>query len=119
MTRKRKDGSITRAEATPEQLRCWDCLSSVVRGDHHLGKVKPNGDGIAVTIYAEVATFDDDLMTRLVLAAHRDAVRISIASSSGLRLKITAHPRRHGDGQYWQRHPSLTELAAQCSEVTR
>ena len=119
MKRKRKDGSITRAEATPEQLRCWDCLSSVVGGDHHLGKVKSNANGIAVIIYAEVATCDDDLMTRMVLAAHRDAVRIGIESSAGVRLKITAHPRRHGYGQYWERHPSLAELIAKCSEVTR
>lgn len=119
MTRTRNDGSITREQATPEQIRCWDCLSSVVGGDHHMGKVRPCGNGIAVNIYVEVSTFDDDLMTRLVLASHRDAIRIGIASSAGLRLKITAHPRRHGSGRQWEVHPSLEDLAEKCIEMAK
>ena len=125
MTRKRNDGSITRAEATPEQIRCWDCLSSVVGGDHHLGKVRPNANGIEISLWGEIATFDDGtsrtsgMIAVLCLAAHRDGIRIGIASGGIGRLKITAHPRRHGTGQQWEVHPSLEDLAAKCIEMAK
>ena len=125
MTRKRNDGSITRAEATPEQIRCWDCLSSVVGGDHHLGKVRPCGNGIAIRLWGEIATFDDGwsrtsgLLTDLTVAAHHYGIQIGIASGGIGRLKITAHPRRHGTGQQWEVHPSLEDLAAKCIEMAK
>lgn len=116
-TRKARPGELTRSAATPDQLRCWDCLSSVVGGDHHLGPVEACGFGIRARLHGEAATFDGDLMTRLVLAAHRDAVRISIQSSGPHRIGVEAHPRRHGEGNQFERHPSLVDLVRRCAEM--
>lgn len=116
-TRKARPDELARTAATPEQLRCWDCLSSVVGGSHHLGLVRACGFGIRTTLHGEAATFDGDLMTRLVLAAHRDAVRIAIESSGPHRIGVTAHPRRHGEGNQFERHPSLADLARRCAEM--
>lgn len=124
MTRKRNDGSITREQATPEQIRCWNCLSSVFGGDHHLGPVKPCANGIEITTMRELATFDDGsrrrtgMVAELCIAAHLYAVRIGVEGVSRHKLKITAFPRKHdAAGQQWERHPSLAELSAKCVEI--
>jgi len=65
------------------------------------------------------ATYDWNRLTRLVLPAHRDAVRIEIASSGPRLVKIIAHKReapKDGDS-IWMRHPTLSDLIKEIEEM--
>lgn len=100
---------------TKDQESCIETLSEWVCGRHHLPKVKEFGTGVCINYSGDLSTFDFDRLTRLVLLAHRDAVRIEIASSGPRLVRIIAHKRRHGDRNEMKMHewhPSLSDLAA-------
>lgn len=101
------------------QQYCKDTLSEWADGDHHLPDVKAFGSGIAINFYGDLSTYDFNRLTRLVLLAHRDFIRIEIASSGPRMVKIIAHrrrPREDGDRQY-QRHPSLDDLIEEARKL--
>lgn len=114
---KTKRKRLTRKTCTPDQLRCWNALSWVVGGDHHFdGPVYECGKGIAVSHFGGVDTFDGDEMTRLVLVAHADLVRISVVNGGPQQVKLEAHPRKES-GSLYERHPSLDDLIAAAVKI--
>jgi hypothetical protein len=105
---------------TEDQQFCKDMLSEWVGGDHHLPKVHGFEKGICINFCGDLSTHDGDRLTRLVLLAHRDAVRIEIASSGPRRVKIIAHRRKHGTREtlkFWEFHPTLTDLSASALQL--
>jgi hypothetical protein len=54
-----------------------------------------------------LATFDNDRLTRLVLAAHKEMVRAEITPCNFQYLKIKLHRRRNRIGAFHERHPSI------------
>lgn len=107
---------LSRETATTDQIRCWDALSELVRGDHHIrAKVYECGTGICVFRHGEFATFDGNELTRLVLIAHRDSVRFAISGAGFGRMEITVHPRKAEKEtklRVSERHPTLDDLVA-------
>jgi hypothetical protein len=102
---------LTRSECTKDQRRCWDALTWAFRGAHHFGgPVYECGYGLRTTEYGEAATFDSNLLTRLVVVAHRFAVRIAITQSGPNRIGITAHPRKADSECNMTRHATTNEL---------
>ena len=104
---------------TEDQLFCKRMLSEWVGGDHHLPKVKEFGTGICINYYGDLSTYDWNRLTRLVLLAHRDYVRVEIASSGPRMVKVIAHrsaPTTNGDKQ-WMRHPSLDDLVNEIQQM--
>lgn len=102
----------TKPVLNKHQIYCKNMLSEWVGGDHHLPDVKEFGTGICINFYGDLSTYDWNRLTMLVLLAHRDSVRIEIASSGQRMVKIIAHrrkPKEEGDNQ-WQRHASLDDL---------
>lgn len=94
-------------------------LAEWVGGKHHLPKVHEFGTGICINHYGDLSTYDWNRLTRLVLLAHRDFVRIEIASSGPRMVKIIAHrrkPKEDKDSQ-WQRHPSLGDLITEIKKM--
>lgn len=78
---------------TPDEARCIAVLSSIDTGPHNLHPltIGPNDDRIAVRRWGstgvaliidrtDLATYDGDALTDLVVNAHRHAVRVSIDS---------------------------------------
>lgn len=58
-----------------------------------------------------VATFDDGVLTRLVVAAHQYCVRVSISGTDNGRLNIVLQPRwQRLGGEADQRHPDVDAL---------
>jgi len=101
-----------------DQEYCICMLSEWAGGRHHLPKVYAWGVGVCINHHGDLSTFDYNRLTRLVLLAHRDAVRIEIASSGPRRVKIIAHRRKHGEGlSMFERHPCLADLAAIIDEM--
>lgn len=109
----------TKPVFSADQIYCKNMLSEWVGGDHHLPDVKEFGTGICINFYGDLSTYDWNRLTTLVLLAHRDFVRIEIASSSPRMVKVIAHrrkPRVEGDKQ-WERHPSLDDLIGMIGKM--
>lgn len=105
-----------------KQLLASYALAVVRGGYHHLNKIKECGPGgMETSIYAGASTWDDNLLTRIVLVAHRLGVRIEIGSSGPRMIKLIAHARYTSDDKnsalhFRERHPSLDHLAKLCQD---
>jgi len=57
----------------------------------------------------DLSTYDFDLLTRLVVMAHEECVRVSVRSSGPRLVKICLWPRRGRDGRVDDRHPTIEQ----------
>lgn len=68
-----------------------------------------------------LATWDFDNLTRLVLAAHRWAVRVELVQSGPRSIGIFLHARIPDDGtkdQSWsEKHPTIEQLCIRAREL--
>lgn len=84
-------------------------LAIAFRGIHHCEgwrNRRPFGDGVSVVHWAELSTFDFDYLTRLVIAAHDEHVRVSMIGASNGYIRIGLTPRlRQGD--VYSRHDTI------------
>lgn len=62
--------------------------------------------GLAVVRYGELATFDSNDLTLLVIAAHDHCMRVSVEGVGPRYMRIVVHPRRR-DGDICTGHPTL------------
>lgn len=80
-------------------------------GEHHiLSPLKEFGEGWCTLDHRQLATFDFDELTRLVVMAHDRGIRVTIMPSSPKVLKIALHKREKADGEARlnvHNHPSL------------
>jgi len=100
-------------EFTDNQKYCIEALGHFAKGRHHLPDPKPHGSGVCVNWYGMLSTFDNDLLTRLVLTAHAFYVRVEIKNSGPRMVKICAWRRDHGDVKelgFDGYHPDLNDL---------
>lgn len=103
------------SDPTPTQLRLVHFLAIVRKGTHHFrGKVNARGRGIVLTCPsdANLATYDSDDLTSLVLWAHAWNIRVEIhgIAPGYVRIYCTQrHPKVDGDFVF-DRHPGLVDL---------
>lgn len=101
------------------QTRCLDTLCSIERA-HNLAPylmgetneekfVFNQWSGLSVKFGGLISTFDDDKLTRLVLAAHENAVRVEIAPHGPTSFQIALSPRER-KGSMFERHPSIEDV---------
>jgi len=103
---------ITVESMTDAQRECYDLLCRVFRGKHHAPqRIYACGSGIRCSVYAEarLATFDGDLLTRLVVMAHDSCIRVVLASSGPRMVGIILHKRESREGSISDRHPTIWE----------
>ena len=98
---------------TQEKQRCYALLLEFVGGEHHLGKLSHIGDGLRMTTWRDLATFDSDQLTWLVILAHKHLCRIAIDSAGPRQLAIQVWARK-AQGRLAARHPSLGDLIELC-----
>lgn len=92
-------------------------FAALYRGEHHIpapGNYGAHGvrkfdacDAYYVLQHDELASFDYDLLTRLVLLAHEYAIRTDV-DARGRYLRITIHGRQR-DGFMHERHPTIEQ----------
>lgn len=93
-------------------------FSEVFCGEHHIpnrGKLKPCGKGWSVGGVYSPATWDGNLLTRLVFLAHDHCVRVDISPSQPGRLRIDAWKRAPigaADSPIMMGHPTLEQAVA-------
>lgn len=102
-------------------LAAWRPLYNITRtGANRLdGGFRPCGTGIEVRVQKDqsFATYDDDSLTRLVVAAHRECCRVEISAAFG-HIILRVHPRSPDGTSLYERHRSSGELAAMAEGVT-
>ena len=70
---------------------------------HHI-EVRVSGKGLA--------TFDSNLLTRLVFLAHDRCLRVEVEPRSNWSLTLVFHQRQR-EGCTWQRHPTIEQALAE------
>jgi hypothetical protein len=100
----------------PPIERCKMVLAIAFRGLHHLPSgFKDHGRWIEANIFGGVATYDFDVLTRLVVAAHDLCVRVEISHSGPRLIKLILHPRQR-EGGMCHRHPTIEEAIKKVRE---
>lgn len=84
-------------------------FSAFYGGEHHIpSEVKSFGYGWAVIQNNEIATYDFNAMTRLVVMAHDLCVRVEVSAVSKHTLKVAIWKRQR-EGAIYKRHPTLEQ----------
>ena len=85
-------------------------FSELYHGAHHIpGKIKPFGRGWVVTHNrGDLATYDYNELTRLVIMAHDKCYRVGIMHYNFNSLKIAIWKRKR-DGAMHERHPTIED----------
>lgn len=88
------------------------------RGHHHIpDEIKEWGTGWAVYTHNELATWDWDSMTRLVVMAHDYHVRASFVPKGMSKAYLVIHPRPRGTTM--SEHPELDWNVARIRDQLR
>lgn len=88
-----------------------DFFAQIYGGHHHIPglKVFPFGEGFFVKHdRGDLATFDYDTLTSLVLLAHELCFRVSVMPHSVRVMKIAVFKRQR-EGSFSQRHPTIQQ----------
>jgi len=98
-------------EISPEVERVAErVLDTAFHGIHHVEhwhRRKARGSsGLEVSTGHDLSTFDGDYLTRLVVAAHDECVRLTIEPSGRGMLKLVFFPRVR-DGRMFERHDTM------------
>ena len=97
-----------------------DLLGELFEGIYHVGNQALKADWsqpkfVSIIVYdARFATYDSDLLTRLVILAHNRNVRISIKAAAPRYLRLEFMPVTRA-GFFADRHPTLQESIDKCS----
>ena len=99
---------------TDDQWECAKMFASVVGGFHHVtGEFKPHGGGIKVSSYSgRWATFDFDGLTRLVLHAHDQMIRVAVVPSGPRMVGFEMWKRHTREGSMYEKHPTIEQAIA-------
>ncbi len=87
-------------------------FSDFYGGEHHIPGfsegVKPFGYGWVVKHdRGDLSTFDGNGLTRLVIMAHDQCIRVGISPHNSGKVKIHIFKRQGREGSFSERHPDL------------
>lgn len=99
----------------PFKQRAKEMLCRVYGGLHHVRRLQDEGRYITCLHGCDLATFDFDHMTRLVLGAHEYCVRVSVTNGGPNRLKIWVWDRKR-EGRMSERHPTIEQAMAKWAD---
>lgn len=95
---------LTQEEAT-------QFFSDFYGGEHHIPGFKPKEDGFGWRVNhdrGEMATFDFNQLTRLVVMGHDRCIRVGIDAARNGIIRITIWKRQR-EGSMSERHPTLEQ----------
>jgi hypothetical protein len=107
--------SSFKVELSPLGAKVANFLGDVFLGIYHLNttslrKVKWNNpDYIEVTIDQYLSTFDGNNLTKIVVLAHHQLLRVSIQGLGPRYLRLAFHQRTSRDGHLYKRCPHLSD----------
>lgn len=86
-------------------------------GWHHVHGRKQIGTGVSFNVYADLATFDFNGLTKLVISAHVVRVRAEVAQSGPRMLKIFLNCREDLPDQWDKHHPDGYDLISMVHKL--
>lgn len=95
-------------------------LAVAYRGLHHVDmrRAKDRGGHVfSVCVLGGVSTYDFDVLTRLVIAAHDECVRLDIEAASPKYLRLSFSDRER-EGRIYNRHPTIEEAIQSIRSCT-
>ena len=102
---------LTEAERTLVSLVCdammtgpWNLQWKSLDGDDRYASVSVRDN--------QLATYDFDALTRLVILAHDRCYRLALSQSAPRRIRIEIWRRRGRNGDFTQRHATIEEAIA-------
>lgn len=85
-------------------------FSEYYGGEHHIPNYKVDNEGLGFSVTHDcgnIATFDVNGLTRLVLMAHEKCIRVSISPQNKYAFKIYIFKRFGTEGSIDERHPTI------------
>jgi hypothetical protein len=79
----------------------------VFGGVHRVRRLECKGHYYLCIPHGPLSTFDDDKLTRIVIAGHKYGLRAEIDNHGMRGLKILLHNRSSREGRLFQRHPTI------------
>ncbi len=93
------------------QDKVSEFVSDVFGGVHRVRKLENRGHYYMCVPHGSLATYDDDKLTRIVIAAHKYGVRAEVQSNGMHGLKILLHNcTSRENGRMFERHPKLSDV---------
>lgn len=94
----------------PFAVRVSCLIEMVFGGEHRLAKRTEHATHVELVPHGTLATYDDDRLTWLVLAAHKYGVRAEVTNNGMRGLKILLHNRKARTGRMFERHPTIEDV---------
>lgn len=94
----------------PFALRVSGVIEMVFGGKHRLAKCTEHSTHVELVPHGTLATYDDDRLTLLVLAAHKYGVRAEVTNNGMRGIKILLHNRKARTGRMFERHPTIEDV---------
>jgi hypothetical protein len=100
-------------------LRVADLLGDLYQGLYHLSEKTlklvewEHLNYVTLCVPDELATFDGDRLTNLVILAHDYHIRVAVSGASNKYLRLTFHNRQRKGG-FTERHPEIEEAVRLC-----
>lgn len=94
-----------------DQWACAQMFADVVGGFHRIGGTfRPQGRGIKIHSNSRMwATWDHNLLTRLVILGHDRTIRVELRPSGPGMIGFALWKRHSRDGEMHERHPTMEE----------
>lgn len=89
----------------------------VFGGVHRVSKLEKQVNHYVCVPYGSVSTYDDDHLTKIVLASHKFGLRAEITNNGMRGLKILLHNRTGRTGRLYERHPEISETIKNYERV--
>jgi hypothetical protein len=98
-----------------------DILGQVYRGIYHIEKPARKVDWsnkywIVICLYGDMATFDGQVLTELVVMCHDRAIRMEISGAAPNYLRLMFH-RRTRFGTMISRHPTIEDAIERIRDL--
>jgi hypothetical protein len=108
-------------KTTPEKLSEFQCkvvdIMGIVGGGIYNAPINPDkidwdcGRGVSVVWQRELATWDFNALTILVLLCHEARIRCSVEGAGPRQVRLSFWQRKH-EGGMAERHPNIDEAVA-------
>ena len=82
-------------------------VSFVFGGVHHVRKCECMGHFYQIVPWGGLSTYDDDKLTKIVIASHDLGLRAQVDNYGMRGVKIMLHNRASRDGMLHKRHPTM------------
>lgn len=104
--------------------RAADLVDWVWSGIYHVGREVLRGTWddnwcAQFCLYGGLTSYDNPLLTRLVIGAHERALRVAVEPANPMYLRIVIYPRTRADRGVMVYHPTIEEAVGYARRTVR